>query len=72
MPGAGATVSSNEPFTEGRPNTEKGNDKVVIVLTDGANTYSIGPSNDTNNSYANKVDLCRLWLYRSNIRVGTA
>ncbi|MET3582354.1 Flp pilus assembly protein TadG [Mesorhizobium robiniae] len=34
------TVSSNEPFTEGRTNTEKGNDKVVIVLTDGANTYS--------------------------------
>ena len=32
-------VSSNEPFTEGRPNNEKGNDKVVIVLTDGANTY---------------------------------
>lgn len=34
------TVSSNQPFTEGRPNSEKGNDKVVIVLTDGANTYS--------------------------------
>ena len=32
-------VSSNEPFTEGRGNNEKGNDKVVIVLTDGANTY---------------------------------
>ncbi|TPN81868.1 VWA domain-containing protein [Mesorhizobium sp. CU2] len=34
------TLSSNEPFTEGRSNAEKGNDKVVIVLTDGANTYS--------------------------------
>ena len=33
------TVSSGAPFTEGRPETEKGNDKVVIVLTDGANTY---------------------------------
>jgi hypothetical protein len=44
------TVSSNEPFTEGRPNTEKGNDKVVIVLTDGANTYSaISDSSYTNN-----------------------
>lgn len=32
-------LSSNEPFTEGRGNTEKGNDKVVIVLTDGANVY---------------------------------
>ena len=43
------TVSSNEPFTEGRSNSEKGNDKVVIVLTDGANTYS--PVADTD--YAN-------------------
>ncbi|MFC6490599.1 pilus assembly protein TadG-related protein [Nitratireductor sp. GCM10026969] len=32
-------VSGGEPFTEGRPDQEKGNDKVVIVLTDGANTY---------------------------------
>ncbi|BCH26578.1 hypothetical protein MesoLjLb_63630 [Mesorhizobium sp. L-8-3] len=32
-------VSSGAPFTEGRKETEKGNDKVVIVLTDGANTY---------------------------------
>ncbi len=32
-------LSSNEPFTEGRDNNEKGNDKVVIVLTDGANVY---------------------------------
>lgn len=33
-------VSSRAPFTEGRDESEKGNDKVVIVLTDGANTYS--------------------------------
>jgi len=33
------TISHGEPFTEGRPETERGNDKVVIVLTDGANTY---------------------------------
>ena len=33
------TVSHAEPFTEGRPDEERGNDKVVIVLTDGANTY---------------------------------
>jgi Flp pilus assembly protein TadG len=32
-------VSGGEPFSEGRPDSEKGNDKVVIVLTDGANTY---------------------------------
>ncbi|CCV06167.1 conserved hypothetical protein [Mesorhizobium metallidurans STM 2683] len=44
------TVSSNEPFTEGRPNSERGNDKVVIVLTDGANTYSaVSDSNYANN-----------------------
>lgn len=39
------TISSAAPFTEGRPETEKGNDKAIIVLTDGANTYSI-PSGD--------------------------
>ena len=33
------TVSNAAPFSEGRPETEKGNDKVLIVLTDGENTY---------------------------------
>lgn len=33
------TLSSIAPFTGGRPEKENGNDKVVIVLTDGANTY---------------------------------
>jgi Flp pilus assembly protein TadG len=33
------TLSSTAPFTEGRPESEKGNDKILIVLTDGANTY---------------------------------
>ncbi|MEO9337360.1 pilus assembly protein [Mesorhizobium sp. SB112] len=32
-------LSSQEPFTGGRPETEKGNDKIIIVLTDGENTY---------------------------------
>jgi len=32
-------LSSTAPFTGGRAETERGNDKVVIVLTDGANTY---------------------------------
>jgi Flp pilus assembly protein TadG len=32
-------VSSREPFAQGRSEAERGNDKVVIVLTDGANTY---------------------------------
>lgn len=44
------SISHDAPFTEGRPKTDKGNDKVLIVLTDGANTYS-----DINNDsyYAN-------------------
>lgn len=33
------TLSSTAPFTEGRPESERGNDKILIVLTDGANTY---------------------------------
>jgi Flp pilus assembly protein TadG len=46
-------VSSGEPFTEGRPDGQKGNDKVVVVLTDGANTYytpgSLGYSDPADN-----------------------
>jgi hypothetical protein len=46
-------VSSGPPFTEGRPDGQKGNDKVVIVLTDGANTYytpgSLGYSDPAGN-----------------------
>ncbi|MDX8470123.1 pilus assembly protein [Mesorhizobium sp. VK23B] len=43
------TVSSTEPFTEGRPETERGNDKVVIVLTDGENTYATASSDPAGN-----------------------
>ncbi|TIO74832.1 MAG: TadE/TadG family protein [Mesorhizobium sp.] len=43
------TVSSTEPFTEGRLETERGNDKVVIVLTDGENTYSTVSSDPAGN-----------------------
>ncbi|GLS34256.1 Flp pilus assembly protein TadG [Mesorhizobium albiziae] len=44
------TVSHGQPFTQGRPDTEKGNDKVVIVLTDGANTYGdLGNSDPAGN-----------------------
>ncbi|CAN7687567.1 pilus assembly protein TadG-related protein [Mesorhizobium sp. LjNodule214] len=43
------TVSSTEPFTEGRLETERGNDKVVIVLTDGENTYSTVNSDPAGN-----------------------
>ncbi len=33
------TVSGGEPFSQGRPDSENGVDKIVIVLTDGENTY---------------------------------
>jgi hypothetical protein len=60
-------LSSGAPFTDGRPETEKGNDKVVIVLTDGQNTYytpsSLGSNDPANNKstysaygYAGKWD----------------
>jgi Flp pilus assembly protein TadG len=46
-------VSGAVPFTEGRPDAERGNDKVVIVLTDGENTYytpqSLNHSDPANN-----------------------
>ncbi len=45
------TISSGEPFTEGRGDAERGNDKVVIVLTDGANTYYT-PESVTAQSYS--------------------
>lgn len=32
-------LSSKAPFTEGRAESQKGNDKAIIVLTDGRNTY---------------------------------
>ncbi|WP_442582425.1 pilus assembly protein TadG-related protein [Mesorhizobium sp. ASY16-5R] len=51
------TVSSTAPFTGGRAETEKGNDKVVIVVTDGANTYytpdSLGDANG--NAYSDST-----------------
>ncbi|MDN2566260.1 pilus assembly protein [Aquibium sp. A9E412] len=47
-------VSGGEPFTEGRPDSEKGNDKVVIVLTDGANTYYTPGSLGYNDLAGNK------------------
>jgi Flp pilus assembly protein TadG len=45
------SISGGAPFTEGRPDSEKGNDKVVIVLTDGANTYYT-PTSVTAHSYS--------------------
>jgi Flp pilus assembly protein TadG len=47
-------VSSGAPFTEGRAETERGNDKVVIVLTDGANTYYTPESLGYNDLAGNK------------------
>jgi Flp pilus assembly protein TadG len=43
------TITSGAPFTEGTPDTNKSVDKVIIVMTDGANTYT---SANTNADYA--------------------
>lgn len=47
-------VSSAAPFTQGRPEVENGNDKVVIVLTDGQNTYYTPSSLGYNDLASNK------------------
>ncbi|MBO6900736.1 MAG: hypothetical protein JJ864_05255 [Rhizobiaceae bacterium] len=47
-------VSSGAPFTHGRPEAENGNDKVVIVLTDGQNTYYTPSSLGYNDLAGNK------------------
>lgn len=47
-------LSSGEPFIQGRKETERGNDKVVIVLTDGANTYYTPSSLGFSDSAGNK------------------
>lgn len=39
-------LSSAPPFTDGKPESENGNDKVIIVLTDGQNTYYPANGND--------------------------
>lgn len=47
------TLSSQAPFTEGKPEINRANEKFMIVLTDGANTYytpkSLGWSDPANN-----------------------
>ncbi|MGX5831209.1 hypothetical protein [Mesorhizobium sp. 43Arga] len=58
------TLSSTAPFTEGRPDTERGNDKVLIVLTDGANTYYT-PTSVTAQSYSGPN-----WAYGGNDLAG--
>jgi hypothetical protein len=56
------TISSGEPFTEGRLDTQRGNDKVVIVLTDGANTYYT-PSSLGYNDLANGKSIYSAYGY---------
>jgi Flp pilus assembly protein TadG len=46
------TLNSAAPFTQGRPEHERGNDKVLIVLTDGFNTYYT-PNSLSRNDLAN-------------------
>lgn len=45
------TLSSGEPFTEGRPRDTKENLKVLVLMTDGENTYNAGsPQIEMNNA----------------------
>lgn len=44
------TLTSGEPFTEARPESERGNDKIMVVLTDGANTYYTPQSLNSNHT----------------------
>lgn len=44
-------LSPGQPFTEGRPKSEADNEKIVIFLTDGANTWAEMP-NDFGSSYS--------------------
>ncbi len=48
------TVSGGAPFSEGRPDSENGVDKIVIVLTDGENTYYTPNSLGYNNLAGNQ------------------
>ena len=48
-PGAGACFRTPRRSPTAAPKSEKGNDKVVIVLTDGANTYSTPVHDGANN-----------------------
>ncbi|PBB67794.1 hypothetical protein CK228_15245 [Mesorhizobium sp. WSM4312] len=59
------TLSSTAPFTDGRPETERGNDKVLIVLTDGANTYYT-PTSVTAQTYSGTN-----WAYGGNDLAGS-
>jgi Flp pilus assembly protein TadG len=68
------TISSAAPFTEGRAETEKGNDKVLIVVTDGANTYytpsSLGYSDSAGNkSIYSSLGYARLFQTGTNGRI---
>ncbi|MCO5072640.1 MAG: hypothetical protein M9944_15685 [Rhizobiaceae bacterium] len=56
------TLSSQAPFTGGRSETERGNDKVIIVLTDGANTYYT-PSSLGSSDYAGNQSIYSAYGY---------
>lgn len=63
------TLSSTAPFTEGRAETEKGNDKIIVLVTDGANTYytpqSLGASD-----YAGNKSIYAAYGYTADVDPG--
>lgn len=62
-------VSSKAPFKEGRDDSEKGNDKVVIVLTDGANTYYT-PNSLSKNDLADNRSIYSNYGYTRQLQSG--
>ena len=59
-------LSSTMPFAEGRPSSTVDNHKIMILMTDGANTYN----GTTSSSNFNKSDYSA-WSYIANNHLGT-
>jgi Flp pilus assembly protein TadG len=68
-------LSPTEPFTEGRAYTDNENDKIMIVMTDGENTYFPYVPGSSPNSYNNKFvkSAYGAWgyIYKSHLGINT-
>ncbi len=69
-------ISPGEPFTEGRPYTSTDNQKIIVLMTDGENTYDPYLQADINpgsNTYAGKFvkSAYGAWAYLFKNHLGT-
>ncbi len=69
-------ISPGEPFTEGRPYTSTDNQKIIVLMTDGENTYQPYLQADINpgsNTYAGKFvkSAYGAWAYLFKNHLGT-